>query len=157
MNMNSANIEEIVKQVLAEMTGSATQPAASKAAAGDIPKTAHVAMLTSLENFEVKEFPIPEVGDDDVLVKVEGCGVCGTDAHEFKRDPFGLIPVALGHEGTGEIVKMGKNVKADSAGKPLAIGDKVVTCMIFKDNPDITTVSYTHLDVYKRQPSGIGS
>jgi L-iditol 2-dehydrogenase len=138
MNMNSANIEEIVKQVLAEMTGSASQPAASKAAAGDIPKTAHVAMLTSLENFEVKEFPIPEVGDDDVLVKVEGCGVCGTDAHEFKRDPFGLIPVALGHEGTGEIVKMGKNVKADSAGKPLAIGDKVVTCMIFKDNPDIT-------------------
>jgi len=64
--------------------------------------------------------------------------VCGTDAHEFKRDPFSLIPVVLGHEGTGEIVKMGKNVKKDSAGKPLNIGDKVVTCMIFKDNPDIT-------------------
>ena len=81
---------------------------------------------------------MPEVGDDDILVKVEGCGICGTDAHEFKRDPFGLIPVALGHEGTGEIVKVGKNVKLDSAGKPLGVGDKVVTCMIFKDNPDIT-------------------
>ena len=78
------------------------------------------------------------MGDDDILVKVEGCGVCGTDAHEFKRDPFSLIPVALGHEGTGEIVAMGKNVKKDSAGKDLHIGDKVVTCMIFKDNPDIT-------------------
>jgi threonine dehydrogenase-like Zn-dependent dehydrogenase len=33
---------------------------------------------------------------------------------------------------------MGKNVAKDSAGKPLAVGDKVVTCMIFKDNPDIT-------------------
>ena len=33
---------------------------------------------------------------------------------------------------------MGKNVKKDSAGKDLKIGDKVVTCMIFKDNPDIT-------------------
>ena len=33
---------------------------------------------------------------------------------------------------------MGKNVKKDSAGKPLKLGDKVVTCMIFKDNPDIT-------------------
>jgi len=33
---------------------------------------------------------------------------------------------------------MGKNVKKDSAGKPLNLGDKVVTCMIFKDNPDIT-------------------
>ncbi len=136
MDMNSSNIEAIVRQVLTEMNGAA--PAAAASSAGPIPSTAHVAMLTELEKFEIKEYPMPPVGDDDILVKVEGCGVCGTDAHEFKRDPFGLIPVALGHEGTGEIVKMGKNVKKDSAGKPLAIGDKVVTCMIFKDNPDIT-------------------
>lgn len=136
MDINSVNIEEIVKQVLAGMNGAPA--AAPKAATGAIPKTAHVAMLTSLENFEIKEYPIPELGDDDMLVKVEGCGVCGTDAHEFRKDPFSLIPVVLGHEGTGEIVKMGKNVTKDSAGKPLAIGDKVVTCMIFKDNPDIT-------------------
>jgi len=137
---DTAQIEAIVKQVLANMTGSgASAPAAgSSASNGAIPRTAHVAMLTGLEHFDVKEFPMPEVGDDDILVKVEGCGVCGTDAHEFKRDPFGLIPVALGHEGTGEIVKMGKNVKKDSAGKDLKLGDKVVTCMIFKDNPDIT-------------------
>ncbi|HBA49902.1 MAG TPA: theronine dehydrogenase [Lachnospiraceae bacterium] len=137
---DTAQIEEIVKQVLASISGTtATAPAANSGTAGGaIPKTAHVAMLTSLEHFDVKEFPMPEVGDDDMLVKVEGCGVCGTDAHEFKRDPFGLIPVALGHEGTGEIVKMGKNVKKDSAGKDLKVGDKVVTCMIFKDNPDIT-------------------
>lgn len=131
------NIEEIVKQVLAGMTGN-TPAASAPVSTGGIPKTAHVAMLTGLEHFDVKEYPMPEVGDDDILVRVEGCGVCGTDAHEFKRDPFGLIPVALGHEGTGEIVKMGKNVKKDSAGKDLKLGDKVVTCMIFKDNPDIT-------------------
>ena len=139
------NIEEIVKQVLAEMKGAApadvapavkADPAAT--AAGEIPKTAHVAVLTALGHFDIKEYPMPEVGDDDILVKVEGCGVCGTDAHEFKRDPFGLIPVALGHEGTGEIVKMGKNVKVDTAGKPVRVGDKVVTCMIFKDDPEIT-------------------
>lgn len=135
------NIEEIVKQVLAGMTGNtpvAAPAASAPVSTGSIPKTAHVAMLTGLEHFDVKEYPMPEVGDDDILVRVEGCGVCGTDAHEFKRDPFGLIPVALGHEGTGEIIKMGKNVKKDSAGKDLKIGDKVVTCMIFKDNPDIT-------------------
>lgn len=136
MDMNEQNIEQIVKQVLSQMSGTAAQKA--PAANGEIPKTARVAMLTKLEHYDIKEFPIPEVGDDDILVKVEGCGICGTDAHEFKRDPFGLIPVALGHEGTGEVVKVGKNVKADSAGKPLGVGDKVVTCMIFKDNPDIT-------------------
>ncbi len=128
-------IEAIVKQVIAGMKGNATS---APSASGAIPKTSRVAMLTEKEHFEIQEYPIPEIGDDDVLVKMEGCGVCGTDAHEYKRDPFGLIPVVLGHEGTGEIVKIGKNVKKDSAGKPLGIGDKVVTCMIFKDNPDIT-------------------
>ena len=101
MDMNNINIEEIVKQVLSGMTGNApaAAPAAPAASAG-IPKTARVAVLTEKEHFELKEYPIPPLGDDDILVKVEGCGVCGTDAHEFKRDPFGLIPVALGHEGT---------------------------------------------------------
>lgn len=137
MELNSANVQAVVRQVLESMMGQ-TSVIGAPAPAASIPKTAHVAMLTSLEHFDVKEYPMPEVGDGDILVKVEGCGVCGTDAHEYKNDPFGLIPVALGHEGTGEIVKMGKNVKTDSAGKPLSPGDKVVTCMIFKDNPDIT-------------------
>jgi threonine dehydrogenase-like Zn-dependent dehydrogenase len=146
--INENQIAELVQQVLKEMTGgapaAAPTPSAPKAYAptpsanGGVPNKAHVAVLTGLKHFDIKEYPIPEVGDDDILVKVEGCGVCGTDAHEFKVDPFGLIPVALGHEGTGEIVKMGKNVKVDSAGKPVKVGDKIVTCMIFKDNPDIT-------------------
>ncbi len=136
--MENVDIEKIVKQVIAGMQGGQAAPSQAKASGGPIPKTARVAMLTSLGHFDIKEYPIPELGDNDILVKVEGCGVCGTDAHEFKRDPFGLIPVALGHEGTGEVVKMGKNVKLDSAGKPLNIGDKVVTCMIFKDDPEIT-------------------
>lgn len=138
--MNANEIEVIVKQVLLGMSEGSVNANVTAAASGvaSIPQTARVAMLTELEHYEIKEFPLPSVGDDDILVKVEGCGICGTDAHEFKRDPFSLIPVVLGHEGTGEIVKMGKNVKADSAGKPLKIGDKVVTCMIFKDSPEIT-------------------
>ena len=143
MAVREQDVELIVRQILSEMGkgGSAPAPAAAPKAApagGAIPKRARVAMLTELGKFELQEYDIPALGDDDILVKVEGCGVCGTDAHEFQNDPFGLIPVVLGHEGTGEIVAMGKNVKKDSAGKDLNIGDKVVTCMIFKDNPDIT-------------------
>lgn len=138
MDINTNDIEQIVQQVIRSMNAGSTTASASSSAPKAIPEKARVAVLTSLEHFDIKEYPIPKLGDGDILVKVEGCGVCGTDAHEFKRDPFGLIPVALGHEGTGEIVAMGKNVKTDSAGKPLHIGDKVVTCMIFKDNPDIT-------------------
>jgi len=137
--LEQEKIEAIVKQVLAGMKQDGCKCGKGNSSAGaSIPKTSRVALLTQKEHFEIKEYPIPEIGDDDVLVKMEGCGVCGTDAHDFKRDPFGLIPVVLGHEGTGEIVKIGKNVTKDSAGKPLGLGDKVVTCMIFKDNPDIT-------------------
>lgn len=140
--MENIYIERIVKQVLegmaTESTGCKNGSCKCNHSKDAVPKTSRVAMLTKLENFEIKEYPIPEIGDKDILVKVEGCGICGTDAHEFKRDPFGLIPVVLGHEGTGEIVKIGKNVSKDSAGKPLKVGDKVVSCMIFKDNPEIT-------------------
>ena len=125
MEINNINIEAIVKSILEEMTtGSEGAKAVSNAT------TAKVGMLTAKERIEIKEFNIPEIGDDEMLVKVEGCGICGTDVHEFKNDPFGLIPVVLGHEGTGEIVKMGKNIKRDSAGKTLKVGDKIVTCII---------------------------
>ena len=77
--------------------------------------------------------------EDSILAEIAvGCSWRKCAFCDFTRDPFGLIPVALGHEGTGEIVKMGKNVKKDSAGKDVKVGDKIVTCMIFKDNPDIT-------------------
>ena len=148
--MDQSNIEEIVRQVLASMQGRdlnasyGQTPAAGASYAGapgasyPLPTKAHVAVLTQLGHFDIREYPVPALGDGDILVKVEGCGVCGTDAHEYKRDPFSLIPVALGHEGTGTIIAMGKNVKKDSAGKDLHVGDKVVTCMIFHDDPEIT-------------------
>ena len=121
MDWNSQQVESIVRKVLSQLDGA---PAAGGSG------MAKVAMLTGQRKIEVKEFPIPAVGDDDILVKVEGCGVCGTDVHEWKGDPFGIIPVVLGHEGTGEIVAMGKNVRVDTAGKPLKVGDKVVTSVI---------------------------
>ena len=96
----------------------------------NIPEKARVAMLVAPGKVELQEYAIPAVGDDEMLIKVEGCGICGTDGHEYKRDPFGLCPTVLGHEGSGTIVKMGKNIKADFTGKPLAVGDQIVTCII---------------------------
>ena len=125
MEINNINIEAIVKSVLQEMTTGVEAPKAVKNA-----NTSKVGMMTAKGKIEIKEFNIPEIGDDEMLVKVEGCGICGTDVHEYKNDPFGLIPVVLGHEGTGEIIKMGKNIKRDSAGKSLKVGDKIVTCII---------------------------
>ena len=132
MELNSSQVENIVRKVLSEMNGSHECSCGGNCAhkSAELPKTAKVAMLTDKRKIEVKEFPVPAVGDNDILVKVEGCGVCGTDVHEWKGDPFGLIPVVLGHEGTGEVIAMGKNVRCDTAGKPLKVGDKIVTSVI---------------------------
>ncbi|MBR2340127.1 MAG: zinc-binding dehydrogenase [Clostridia bacterium] len=141
MDISSNQVESIVRKILGEMTGSAP------AAKGAVPKTGKVAMLTGPKKIEVKEFAIPALQDNDILVRVEGCGVCGTDVHEWKGDPFGLIPVTLGHEGTGEIVALGKNIKFDTAGNPIKVGDKIVTsviscgeCQICRNHPANTNL-----------------
>lgn len=109
----------------------------------NIPETAKIAILTGEKKIEVRELKVPEINDDEVLVKVEGCGICGTDVHEYKGDPFGYIPIQLGHEGTGTIVKLGKNVTKDYSGKTLQVGDKIVTglkpcgvCDTCKNDPE---------------------
>ena len=140
MDLSTNALESLVRKILGEMTGGSNASAA-------VPKTAKVAMLTGTKQIEVKEYPIPALEDDDILVKVEGCGVCGTDVHEWKGDPFGLIPVTLGHEGTGEIIALGKNVKTDTSGRPLKVGDKIVTsviscgeCQICRNHPANTNL-----------------
>ena len=123
MEISASQVESIVRKILGDLNS-------APKAAGPIPKTGKVAMLTGEKKIEVKEFAIPALQDDDILVKVEGCGVCGTDVHEWKMDPFGIVPVTLGHEGTGEIIALGKNIKCDTAGNPIKVGDKIVTSVI---------------------------
>lgn len=136
MDINANQIETIVRSVLSQMGTSAPSPGMARAA-----------MLTAARHFEVKEFPIPQPGDDEILVRVEGCGVCGTDVHEWKGDPFGYIPLVLGHEGTGEVIALGRNIRHDSQGHPIKVGDKLVTsviscgecrgCLMHPDSPQL--------------------
>lgn len=82
---------------------------------------------------EFREHEIPTPGPGEILVKVEGCGICGTDVHEYRYDPFGMAPVVLGHEGTGEVVAIGEGVTVDTKGDPIKVGDKVVTSVLLCD------------------------
>ena len=107
------------------------------------PTKARAAVLEAKERLVIKEFPLRQIKDDEILVKVEACGICGTDVHCYKNDPFALTPNVLGHEGTGEVIQVGKSVVMDSVGKSVSVGDKIVTsimetsqaCMIAKYNP----------------------
>jgi threonine 3-dehydrogenase len=61
------------------------------------------------------EQPKPQIGPDDVLVKVHKTGVCGTDLHIFNWDEWAQktipTPMTIGHEYAGEIVELGANVR----------------------------------------------
>ncbi len=66
--------------------------------------------------------PVPEVGPDDVLIRIRKTGICGTDIHIWNWDDWAAktVPVGLvtGHEFAGEIVEIGRNVEG------LAIGQR---------------------------------
>jgi L-iditol 2-dehydrogenase len=68
-------------------------------------------LLTEYMKLELVDFPEPEIGPDDVLVRVRACGICGSDVHGFdgssgRRNP----PLIMGHEASGEVAKLGANV-----------------------------------------------
>ncbi|KAJ3848904.1 chaperonin 10-like protein [Lentinula lateritia] len=77
--------------------------------------------------FSIKEVPIPQVGDDDVLLKVTCCGVCGTDGHIHEGEFISKFPLIPGHEAIGTVVEMGKNVKGFEKGDR-CVADVGITC-----------------------------
>jgi len=68
-----------------------------------------VAMYYNNKDIRLQEIPKPKIGPDELLVKAMACGICGSDVMEWYR--IKKTPRVLGHEMTGEIVEIGKNVK----------------------------------------------
>jgi len=65
--------------------------------------------------------PVPEIGPDDVLIKIRKTGICGTDIHIWDWDDWAArtvpVPLITGHEFAGEIVELGRNVNDLSLGQ----------------------------------------
>ena len=65
--------------------------------------------------------PVPEIGPDDVLIRVRKTGICGTDIHIWNWDDWAQrtvpVPLITGHEFAGEIVEIGHNVTGLSLGQ----------------------------------------
>ena len=99
---------------------------------------------------EIREVPVPEIGDNDVLLAVQAVGVCGTDIHLAYGQHTGKIsyPVILGHEFAGIIVQAGKNVRGFKE------GDRVVseTAAVIDENSP-----FVHRGLYNLIPAGADS
>jgi len=79
-------------------------------------------VLTKVANLEIEQKPIPKVEQDRVLIKVELCGICGTDLLVYDgRFPVEIPYYNLGHEYIGKVVEIGKEVKRISVGERVVI------------------------------------
>ena len=77
-------------------------------------------LLTEYMNLEMVQMDKPEIGPDDVLVRVRACGICGSDVHGMDGSTGRRIPpLVMGHEAAGVVERAGANVR------DLAKGDRV--------------------------------
>ena len=82
-----------------------------------------VAMYYNNKDIRIHEIPIPEISDDEFLLKVMASGICGSDVTEWYRVP--KAPKVLGHEATGVIAKAGRNVANVKAGDRVFVSHHV--------------------------------
>jgi threonine 3-dehydrogenase len=79
----------------------------------------------------VEDVPVPEPGINDVMIRVLKTGICGTDLHIYDWDAWAQatipVPLVIGHEFVGEVVKVGSNVNDFRVGE-IVSGEGHVTC-----------------------------
>jgi len=79
-----------------------------------------IAKLYKFGDIKIEEIPVPEPGDKDALIKVRACGICSGDVMPWYIEK--KAPLVLGHEISGEIVKLGEGIKSEIS---LREGDRV--------------------------------
>lgn len=85
-------------------------------------------VLTAYHRFEIQDFPKPEPAEEEVLIAVKACGICGSDVHGMdgstgRRQP----PIVMGHEASGVVVSTGSRVDSFAPGNRVTF-DSTVYC-----------------------------
>jgi threonine dehydrogenase-like Zn-dependent dehydrogenase len=79
---------------------------------------------------ELEEFAVPDPEPGGMILKIEEAAICGSDLHVWRGDtskePASPAGLGFGHEGFGTVVALGPGTKTDNAGRPLALGDRVI-------------------------------
>ncbi|HEU5082029.1 MAG TPA: zinc-binding dehydrogenase [Acidimicrobiales bacterium] len=83
---------------------------------------ARAVVLEAPRRLVPRELPLPEIGDDDALLRVEACGLCGTDHEQYSGELFPGYAFVPGHESVGTVERIGA-VAAERWG--VAVGDRV--------------------------------
>jgi len=83
-------------------------------------------VLTGIRTMEMQEFPMPVIQNEtDVLIKMKVVGICGSDVHYYQSGKIGgqivQYPFPVGHEGAGEVIRVGSKVSRVKPGDRIAI------------------------------------
>ena len=85
-------------------------------------------LLSEYGHLEIAELPLPAVGPEEVLVRVEACGICGSDVHGFDGSTGRRVPpIVMGHEAAGTVAAIGADVSKYSNGDRVTF-DSTVYC-----------------------------
>jgi len=77
------------------------------------------AVLYGVRDLRLEDVPKPEFSDNEVLIRVNACGICGTDIHIYRGEWKTNTPIILGHEFSGVIADVGREVKGLNVGDPV--------------------------------------
>jgi L-iditol 2-dehydrogenase len=80
-----------------------------------------LAVLVAPQRFEITEAPVPDIADDEVLVRVSACGVCASELDVWSGAADVSYPLYPGHEVSGTVVDRGAEVTAFAPGDPVAV------------------------------------
>jgi 2-desacetyl-2-hydroxyethyl bacteriochlorophyllide A dehydrogenase len=90
-------------------------------------RTYPMAFVTAPGRIEFREYPLPKLSALDVLIRVKATAICGSDLHIFKgKHPFAPLPVAVGHELSGEVLRVGKKVSKVKEGDRVAVEPAII-------------------------------
>jgi threonine dehydrogenase-like Zn-dependent dehydrogenase len=73
-----------------------------------LPKTSFAMVQTAPRKLEARDLPLPEIDDDSGLLRVEACGICGSDYEQFEGVLRTPLPVVPGHEPLGVVAEIGE-------------------------------------------------
>ena len=111
-------------------------------------------VLKGVRDLVVEEISVRDLKDGEVLVKVNVCGVCGTDVHMWAgTNNEGTFPFVPGHEMLGEVVAVGKNVTSIKEGDRVTgecvLGCRVCpVCLACQISPDMTSRQVSQPEPY---------
>src|SRR6195952_5258199 len=88
----------------------------AEAKTGDrVPATMRAAVYRGVNDVRVETIPVPEIGSGEVLVRINTCGICGTDLKKIHSGSHSA-PRVFGHEMSGTVVRVGESVTGFSVG-----------------------------------------